>query len=114
MRLMRARLLAPAVLVACLALSASASAQQVVPFFPERGEWPSRPPQQSGFDVARLDEAIKFAVANETSQPKDQAQVQRETFGKTEPAPHNAIVGPMKTRAALNGLIIHRGYVVAE
>jgi CubicO group peptidase (beta-lactamase class C family) len=100
--------------VAALAILSSASAQQVVPFFPERGEWPSRPPQQSGFDVARLDEAIKFAVANETSQPKDQALVQRQTFGKSEPEPHNAIIGPMKTRAALNGLIVHRGYVVAE
>ena len=101
-------------LIAALGILSSASAQQATSYFPERGDWQSRPPKQSGFDVARLDEAIKFAVANETSQPKDQALVQRQTFGKSEPAPHNAIVGPMKTRAPLSGVIVHRGYVVAE
>jgi hypothetical protein len=98
--------------LATVALAAAASAQTTAPYFPERGDWQSRPPQQSGFDVARLEEAIRFAVANENPAPKDQAQVQRQTFGKSEP--HSEIIGPMKVRAALNGLIVHRGYVVAE
>ena len=81
-------------------------------YFPERGNWQSRPPQQSGFGVARLDEAIKFALANETPGPKDQAVVQQQSFGKSEP--HSEIIGPTKVRAPLNGIIIHRGYVVAD
>jgi len=100
------------VLIASFALVAAASAQTPAPYFPERGDWQSRPPRQSGFDVARLDDAIQFAVANENPAPKDQALAQQQTFGKSEP--HNAIIGPMKVRAALNGVIVHRGYVVAE
>jgi CubicO group peptidase (beta-lactamase class C family) len=100
-------------LIVAAVLVASAFAQTTTtPYFPERGEWQARPPQQSGFNVARLDEAIKFAVASETAAPKDQAQVQKQTFGKSEL--HSEIIGPMKVRAPLNGLIIHRGYVVAE
>ena len=102
------------VLIASFALVAAAFAQTTAPYFPERGDWQSRPPKQSGFDVARLDEAIQFAAANENPAPKDQALAQQQTFGKSEPAPHNAIIGPMKVRAALNGVIVHRGYVVTE
>jgi CubicO group peptidase (beta-lactamase class C family) len=98
--------------LASVVLAAAASAQTAQPYFPERGDWQSRPPQQSGFDVARLDEAIQFAVANENPAPKDQALAQQQTFGKSEP--HSAIIGPMKVHAALNGVIVHRGYVVAE
>jgi CubicO group peptidase (beta-lactamase class C family) len=99
-------------LVATLAFVSSAAAQTAAPYFPERGEWQSRPPQQSGFDAAALDAAIRFAVASETAAPRDQALVQAQSFGAREP--HSTIIGPMKVRAATNGLVIHRGYVVAE
>src|SRR5262245_4243898 len=99
-------------LIVAVVLVASAPAQTTAPYFPERGEWQARLPQQSGFNGARLDEAIKFAVASENPAPKDQAQAQKQSFGKSEP--HSEIIGPMKVRAPLNGLIIHRGYVIAE
>jgi CubicO group peptidase (beta-lactamase class C family) len=99
-------------LAAGLAFVSSTAAQTPAPYFPERGEWLSRTPQQSGFDAAALDAAIQFAVASETAAPRDQARVQAQSFGASEP--FSAIIGPMKVRAASNGLIIHRGYVVAE
>ena len=65
-----------------------------------------------GLSAAALDDAIKFAVASENPNPRDQVLTHAQTFGATEP--FNTIIGPMKERGALNGLIIRRGYVVAE
>ena len=50
-------------------------------------------------------------VADTTCNP-DQALTQAQSFGATEP--FNTIIGPMKERGALNGLIVRGGYVVAE
>jgi CubicO group peptidase (beta-lactamase class C family) len=80
-------------------------------YFPDRFEWQRRTPQETGLDPAKLKEAIRYAVANETSNPRDQAATQQKSFGKE---PHSALIGPTKVRAPLNGLVIHRGYVVAE
>jgi CubicO group peptidase (beta-lactamase class C family) len=99
--------------VAALALLSSAAAQtSVAPYFPDRADWQRRTPQQAGFDAAALNEAVRFAVASESQAPKDQALAQARSFGASEP--HSALIGPTKARAGLNGLIVHRGYVVAE
>jgi CubicO group peptidase (beta-lactamase class C family) len=88
------------------ALLVPAAAAQT--YYPERGDWQRRAPQ----NATVLDEAVKFAIASETSNPRDQALTQAQTFGKSEP--HSAIIGPMKERGAPSGVIVHRGYVVAE
>src|SRR5262245_27821500 len=80
-------------------------------YFPDRFEWQRRSPQETGLDPARLKEAIGYAVKNETNNPRDQALTQRKSFGQE---PHSELIGPTKVRAPLNGVIIHRGYVVAE
>jgi CubicO group peptidase (beta-lactamase class C family) len=65
-----------------------------------------------GIDAARLRGAIDYAVANENPSSKDVAEDLKNTFGKREP--NFKIIGPTQTRAALNGIVIHRGSVVAE
>ena len=96
-----------------LALFASAAAQAPVsPYFPERSDWQRRPPQQVAMDAATLDEAVRFAVANESSAPKDPVLAHAQTFAANEP--FDALIGPVKERGALNGLVIRRGYVVAD
>jgi len=94
------------------ALIPSAAAQSPVPhYFPDRFDWQRRTPQQARIDAAALAEAVRFTIANENSAPKDQALAQAKSFGGE---PFSTLIGPTKVRAALNGLIIHRGYVVAE
>ena len=101
------------VLVCAVALGASAIAQTpAVSPFPDRFDWQRRSPAQAGFDAAALDEAIKFAVAHENPLPKDLVLAHAETFAAREP--FDVMIGPTRERAALNGLIVHRGYVVAE
>ena len=99
--------------VCAVALGASAIAQtpSAAPF-PDRFDWQRRTPAQAGFDAAALDEAITFAVAHENPLPKDLALTHAETFAAREP--FDAMIGPTRERAALNGLIVHRGYVVAD
>jgi CubicO group peptidase (beta-lactamase class C family) len=81
-------------------------------YFPPRGSWDRKTPAELGVDAAKLKEAIDYAVANENPSSKDVAEDLRNTFGKREP--DFRIVGPTQPRAALNGIIIHRGFVVAE
>jgi CubicO group peptidase (beta-lactamase class C family) len=91
---------------------ASGAAAQTAPYYPDRFDWQKHTPQQEGFDAARLDEAIKFAIASDNPAPHDQAVVHQQSFAANEP--FDAPLGPHSVRAPLNGIIIHRGYVVAE
>jgi hypothetical protein len=90
-------------LAAGLAAALPAFAQT---YFPPAGEWQRRPPAELGLDPAKLAEAVRFAEANETARAVDFSD-QEKTFG--------ALLGSMPTRRAhTNGLVIYKGYVVAE
>jgi CubicO group peptidase (beta-lactamase class C family) len=114
----RAVLLIALVVAAVPAVSFSQPARQKppaskapAPYYPERFDWQTRTPEQAGFDAARLDAAIKFAIANENPATKDLAVDLATTFGRE---PFDTPIGPLKPRGALNGLIIRNGYIVAE
>lgn len=81
-------------------------------YFPPRGEWAQQPPGALGFDPARLQQAVDYAIANENPSSKDMAANLRATFGAREP--DFKIIGPTQPRAALNGIIVRQGYVAAE
>lgn len=92
-------------LVALLPAGASLAAD-AQPYFPPSGAWARKAPEQLGLDPAALAEAVKFAQARETERPLDLSD-QEAIFG--------ARLGSMPTRrAATNGLVIYKGYVVAE
>jgi CubicO group peptidase (beta-lactamase class C family) len=100
-------------LVVTLALGTAVIAQSSsAPYYPARFDWQKHTPQQEGFDPAKLDEAIKFAVASDNPAPHDQAVVHQQSFAANEP--FDSVLGPHSVRAPLNGIIIHHGYVVAE
>ena len=101
------------ILIALLAGFGSALAQPAPPYFPDRFEWQHRTPQQMGMDAAALDEALRLVATLENPAPKDQAIAWAKTFGSAEPG-FGGLIGPTSTRAAINGVIVRRGYVVAE
>jgi CubicO group peptidase (beta-lactamase class C family) len=82
------------------------------PYYPERFDWQTRTPEQAGLDAAKLDAAVKLSIASESRGSKDLGQLLATTFGRSEP--YDTVIGPVGTRASLNGLIIKNGYVVAE
>ncbi len=80
-------------------------------YFPPAGEWQHRSPGSLGLDSMALQAAIKFARDNEAKAPRDQALAQTESFGRE---PYDEPVGPLAPRGEPTGLIIYKGYVVAE
>lgn len=100
-----------------LAFVGSALAQPVANsapiYFPDRHEWQRRMPANVGMDAAALDEAVRFVKTRDNPAPRDQALAWAKTFGANEPY-FGGLIGPTKVRAPINGLIVRRGYVVAE
>ena len=65
-------------------------------YFPERFDWQHRKPEDVGMNGALVNDAVKVAVASESTTPRDQMENQASSFGRTEP--HSTVIGPMKTR----------------
>jgi hypothetical protein len=68
--------------------------------------WQHKTPAESGLDPARLKEAVDFAVANETKNPRDLVLNHYQTFGRE---PFGYAIGPIKDRGDPTGLIIRHG-----
>src|SRR6202165_4546813 len=73
--------------------------------------WLQKTPADSGINPVLLQEAIDFAIAGETKAPRDLVMNHYQNFGR-EPFGH--AIGPIKERGDPTGLVIHRGYIVAQ
>jgi hypothetical protein len=85
-------------------------ASNSAPYYPE-GTWQTKEPQASGIDPQGLKEAIEAAIAGETKAPRDLALNHYQTFGRE---PFGYAIGPIQERGDPTGLIVHRGYIVAQ
>ena len=74
-------------------------------------DWERRDPASVGFDAELLQDAVEFAIASESTAPKDLSLNHHMTFGRE---PLGEAIGPFTVRAPQSGLIIHKGYIVAE
>jgi len=77
---------------------------------PDR-DWERRGPQEVGIDPNRLNEAIAFAVANESKTPRNLEMAHYQSFGRE---PFGEGIGPFKERGEPTGIILRNGYIVAE
>ena len=73
--------------------------------------WEHRKASEAGLNEALLKGAIDFAIAGETKAPRDLVMNHYQNFGRE---PFGYAIGPIKERGEPTGVIIHRGYVVAE
>jgi CubicO group peptidase (beta-lactamase class C family) len=107
MTLTRRRLLAVSLSTAIgLALPSASAFAADATYFPPAGEWARKDAAQLGMDPAALAAAVQFAQSHETDWPRD-LSTQETIFGER--------LGSMPTRrAATNGVVIYKGYVVAE
>jgi len=87
------------------------SEDQKSTYFPKKGLWEKRKPEELGMDSQRLQEAIDFAVANEWSGPKDLEIAVTQAFSVE---PYGGVLGPTKERGESNGIIVKNGYIIAE
>ncbi|CAN5649177.1 serine hydrolase [soil metagenome] len=97
-------------LLTCLLLAGSPLYAQSN-YVPAAGGWERRTPAASGFDAASLKEAVDFAVANDAKAPRSQELGQAQTFGRE---PFGEAIGLFKDRGDPTGIIIRKGYIVAE
>src|SRR6267142_2693705 len=104
----RPLLLLPALLL--FAASAFTQARGPAAYYPD-ADWQHKTPAQAGLDAARLKGAIDFAIASESRSPRDLALNHHQTFGRE---PFGDAIGPIKDRGDMTGIIVHKGYIVAE
>jgi CubicO group peptidase (beta-lactamase class C family) len=105
------RALSPAVIIAvtlAIVLGTHAAEAQ---YFPDRLNWETRTPEEVGMDAALLQRAIDFAIASETTAPRDLEAYHGMTYGRE---PHGEPIGPFSVRGPVTGVIIRHGYIVAE
>lgn len=81
-------------------------------YYPSPGEWMEKSPQDLKVNSQKLQQAINFAILEESDTDKNlkiahyQSAFGREPFGFP--------VGPMKDRGPSTGLIIYKGYVIGK
>src|SRR4030081_3980881 len=79
-------------------------------YFPEAA-WQRKTPAAAGIDSARLPIAIDHAIAAEIKTPRDLVMNHYQTFGRE---PFGYAIGPIRERGDPTGIIIRKGYIVAE
>jgi len=73
--------------------------------------WQKKLPAEVGMDAQQLEDAIAFARAHESKNPRDMEQSHYQTFGKE---PYGYGIGPFKERGDVSGVILRHGYIIAE
>jgi len=97
--------------LAWLALCAGAPRAVAADYVPPPGEWATLAPAEAGFDAEALAAAVEYAVANESSQPRDLGLTIPLSFSRE---PFDNLVGPTAPRGDPTGLVIRHGYLVAR
>lgn len=80
-------------------------------YFPPAGAWDKQTPAKSGFDSTQLQQAIQFAIDNESKRPRDIRLSQQLDYSKE---PFSEPIGPLGFRGDPTGIIIHHGYLIAS
>lgn len=101
------------VLGCVIVFSVPAQKKSVTPalYYPPAGSWEQRPPAALQLDSLQLAKAIAFAVQHETQAPRNMEINHYRTFGKE---PFGDAIGPFEERGAPTGLVVHKGYLVAQ
>lgn len=79
-------------------------------YYPSRFSWEKKAPEEVGMNASAIREAIEYAKANESTNPKELGIHLNSRTGE----PYNSIIGPVKERGPMTGMIIKDGYLVAE
>lgn len=98
------------VLLALLAAPSAAAAQE---YFPAPGDdWEHRSPAEVGMDSATLESAVAW-----TQDPAHDGwgpDLRRDLMEFLAGEPRNTIIGPMKSRGPVTGIVVKDGYIVRE
>ena len=81
-------------------------------YYPDAGDrWESRAPAAMGMDPDRLTAAVEFARQHEIGWLRDlRAQIEKDVVSE----PYPELLGETKERGGPSGMIVRRGYIVAQ
>lgn len=88
----------------------SLSAQNSNFYFPNRFEWEHKSPEKVKMNPEVINEAVEYAIAHESNNPRD---LEIHLNSRTN-EPYNNLIGPVKKRGPMTGMIIKNGYIIAE
>ena len=94
-----------------LGIVSSLYAQKPSVYYPSAKNWEHKAPSFFNLDTAKLNDAIRYAQSTESSLPKNLWLSQAMQYGKE---PFSDPIGPMADRGPAAGLVIYKGYIVAE
>ncbi|HMO40862.1 MAG TPA: serine hydrolase [Saprospiraceae bacterium] len=81
-------------------------------YYPDPGQrWETRQPTDLGLNATKIQEAVQFAEANDNPVPRNLEIAHYQSFGRE---PFGDGLGPFKERGAPAGLIVYKGYIVAQ
>ena len=80
-------------------------------YWPSRFDWQHKRPAEVGMDPELVAAAVQIAIENETKGPRDMDKFLEQSFARE---PNHARIGPVFDRGPACGVIVHRGYLVAE
>ncbi len=84
-------------------------------YFPKSGRaWETRTPAQTGMDEEAIRKAIAFHGRNDSTAVPYGVDIATAIVAGRSGEPYNELIGPVKQRGPVNGLIIRHGYIVAE
>lgn len=106
------RILLPLLLVSLLICQTPNLQAQQGTYFPPMGAWEEKNPTEFKINTAKINEAIQFAIDNESDADKNLKLAHYQSaFGRE---PLGFPVGPMKDRGSAAGLIIYKGYIIGK
>jgi hypothetical protein len=92
----------------CIGITATA---QVKTYFPPADNWERKTLTSLRIDSNLINDAIQYALTHETKFPKNLMLTQAMQFGKE---PFSDPIGPMADRGPSSGVIVYKGYIIAE
>jgi hypothetical protein len=92
----------------CIGVSATA---QVKNYFPPADNWERKTPTSLRIDSNLIHQAVQYAETHETKFPKNLMLTQAMQFGKE---PFSDPIGPMADRGPTSGVILYKGFIIAE
>lgn len=98
------------IFVTTTAFSQKKSAVPAV-YYPDRGTWLTKKPEDVGMISSKLNEAIEFHKQRESKNPRNLEQSHYQSFGRE---PFGEGIGPFAERGPATGMVIRNGYVIAQ
>lgn len=80
-------------------------------YYPERSNWEFKSPEALGIAASAIEKTIATAKAAESPNPRSMEENHYKTFGKE---PFGDGIGPFEDRGDQTGIIIYKGYKIAE